>query len=117
MSGPLGQKRLGNAATQESTRAGSYPMNSLARRVTAEAIGTAFLLAVVIGSGIMGERLANGNAAIALLANTLATGAGLVALILTFGPISGAHFNPAVTLADAAQGGTPWKEVPAYIAA
>ena len=65
----------------------------------------------------MGERLANGNAAIALLANTLATGAGLVALILTFGPISGAHFNPAVTLADAAQGGTPWKEVPAYIMA
>src|SRR5437762_1460162 len=92
-------------------------MNSLARRVTAEAMGTAFLLAIVIGSGIMGERLANGNAAIALLGNTLATGAGLVALILTFGPISGAHFNPAVTLADAAQGDTPWKEVPAYIAA
>jgi glycerol uptake facilitator-like aquaporin len=65
----------------------------------------------------MGERLANGNVAITLLANTLATGAGLVALILTFGPISGAHFNPAVTLADAAQGGTPWKEVPAYIVA
>ena len=90
---------------------------NLTRRAIAEAIGTAFLLAVVIGSGIMGERLANGNAAIALLANTLATGAGLVALILTFGPISGAHFNPAVTLADAAQGDTPWKEVPAYIAA
>jgi len=92
-------------------------MNNLARRVTAEAMGTAFLLAIVIGSGIMGERLANGNAAIALLGNTLATGAGLVALILTFGPISGAHFNPAVTLADAAQGGTPWKEVPAYLMA
>jgi len=90
---------------------------NLTRRAIAEAIGTAFLLAVVVGSGIMGERLANGNAAIALLANTLATGAGLVALILTFGPISGAHFNPAVTLADAAQGGTPWKEVPAYIMA
>jgi len=90
---------------------------NLTRRAIAEAIGTALLLAVVIGSGIMGERLANGNAAIALLANTLATGAGLVALILTFGPISGAHFNPAVTLADAAQGGTPWKEVPAYIMA
>ena len=90
---------------------------NLTRRAIAEAIGTAFLLAVVIGSGIMGERLANGNAAIALLANTLATGAGLVALILTFGPISGAHFNPAVTLADAAQGGTPWKEVPAYVMA
>jgi glycerol uptake facilitator-like aquaporin len=89
----------------------------LIRRVTAELLGTAFLLAIVIGSGIMGERLANGNAAITLLANTLATGAGLVALILTFGPISGAHFNPAVTLADAAQGGTPWKEAPAYIIA
>src|SRR5216684_7124460 len=90
---------------------------NLTRRAIAEAIGTAFLLAVIIGSGIMGERLANGNAAIALLANTLATGAGLVALILTFGPISGAHFNPAVTLADAAQGGMPWKEIPAYVAA
>jgi glycerol uptake facilitator-like aquaporin len=90
---------------------------NLTRRAIAEATGTALLLAVVIGSGIMGERLANGNAAIALLANTLATGAGLVALILTFGPISGAHFNPAVTLADAAQGGTPWKEVPAYVMA
>ena len=66
---------------------------NLTRRAIAEAIGTAFLLAIVIGSGIMGERLANGNAAIALLANTLATGAGLVALILTFGPISGAHFQ------------------------
>jgi len=75
------------------------------------------LLAAVVGSGIMGERLAGGNMAIALLANTIATGAALIALILTFGPISGAHFNPAVTLADAAQGGTPWKDVPAYIAA
>jgi glycerol uptake facilitator-like aquaporin len=75
------------------------------------------LLATVVGSGIMGERLAGGNAAIALLANTLATGAGLVALILAFGPISGAHFNPAVTLADAVQGGTPLKEAPAYILA
>src|SRR2546421_12302227 len=92
-------------------------MPGIARRAVAEAVGTALLLATVVGSGIMGERLANGNAAIALLANTLATGAGLVALILTFGPISGAHFNPAVTLADAAQGGTPWKEVPAYIVA
>jgi glycerol uptake facilitator-like aquaporin len=90
---------------------------NLTRRAIAEAIGTAFLLAVVIGSGIMGERLANGNAAIVLLANAIATGAGLVALILTFSPVSGAHFNPAVTLADAAQGGTPWKEVPAYIVA
>lgn len=80
---------------------------SLARKLTAEALGTAFLLAVVIGSGIMGDRLAEGNTAIALLGNTLATGAGLVVLILTFGPISGAHFNPAVTLADAWQGGCP----------
>ncbi len=75
------------------------------------------LLAAVVGSGIMGERLAVGNVAVALLANTLATGAALVALILTFGPISGAHFNPAVTLADASQGGLAWFDVPAYIAA
>jgi len=71
---------------------------SFARRLTAEGLGTALLLAVVIGSGIMGERLAGGNAAIALLGNTLATGAALVVLIAVFGPISGAHFNPAVTL-------------------
>jgi len=88
---------------------------SLSRRLVAEGLGTAFLLAVVVGSGIMAERLAGGNVAIALLANTVAAGAGLVALILTFGPISGAHFNPAVTLADAWQGGLPWKQVPAYI--
>jgi len=85
--------------------------------MTAEAVGTALLLAGVVGSGIMGERLAAGNVAIALLANTLATGAMLVALILTLGPISGAHFNPAVTLADASQGGLPWREVPGYVAA
>jgi glycerol uptake facilitator-like aquaporin len=90
---------------------------TLARRVCAEGLGTALLLAVVVGSGIMGERLAGGNLAIALLANTLATGAGLVALILTLGPVSGAHFNPAVTLADATQGGLPWREVPAYVLA
>src|SRR5215470_4851066 len=89
----------------------------LTRKAASEAIGTAFLLATVIGSGIMGERLSGGNVAIALLANTLATGAALVALILTFGPVSGAHFNPAVTLADALQGGVQWREVPAYIAA
>ena len=88
----------------------------LGRRLAAEAVGTAFLLATVVGSGIMGERLAAGNAAVALLANTLATGAALVALILTFGPISGAHFNPAVTLADASQGGLPWRDVPGYVA-
>ena len=89
----------------------------LTRKVVAEALGIALLLATVVGSGIMGERLANGNVAIALLANTLATGAGLVAFILTFGPVSGAHFNPAVTLMDAWQGGIPWREVPGYIAA
>lgn len=89
----------------------------MARRVVAEALGTAFLLAAVVGSGIMGERVAGGNVAIALLANTIATGAMLVALILTFGPISGAHFNPAVTVADASQGGLAWHEVPVYIAA
>ena len=87
------------------------------RKLVAEALGTAFLLATVIGSGIMGETLAGGNVAIALLANTLATGAGLVCLILTFGPISGAHFNPAVTLADASQGGLPWRAVPGYMLA
>lgn len=90
---------------------------TLARRMAAETVGTAFLLMAVVGSGIMAERLAGGNAAIALLANTLATGAALVALILTFGSISGAHFNPAVTLADATQGGIAWREVPGYIAA
>ena len=87
------------------------------RRALAECLGTAFLLATVVGSGIMGEKLAGGNVAIALLANTVATGAGLVALILTFGPISGAHFNPAVTLADASQGGLAWREVPVYVGA
>src|SRR4051812_40407739 len=95
----------------------SHPAPTMARRLAAEAIGTGLLLATVVGSGIMGERLAGGNVAVALLANTLATGAGLVALILAFGPISGAHFNPAVTLADAWQGGLPWREAPAYIAA
>lgn len=87
----------------------------LPRRLVAEGLGTALLLATVVGSGIMGERLAGGNVAVALLANTLATGAGLVALILTFGPISGAHFNPAVTIADASQGGLRWRDVPPYV--
>ena len=90
---------------------------TLRRRVVAEGVGTALLLATVVGSGIMGERLAGGNVAVALLANTLATGAALVALILTFGPISGAHFNPAVTLADAWQGGIEWPDVGPYVAA
>jgi glycerol uptake facilitator-like aquaporin len=90
---------------------------SLKVRMTAEFVGTAFLLAAVVGSGIMGDRLSGGNLAIALLANTIATGAALVALILTFGSVSGAHFNPAVTLADASQRGIPWSEVPGYVIA
>jgi glycerol uptake facilitator-like aquaporin len=87
----------------------------LKRRCAAEGLGTALLLAAVVGSGIMGERLSGGNVALALLANTVATGAALVALILSFGPVSGAHFNPAVTLADATQGGISWRDVPAYV--
>src|SRR5262249_57469281 len=75
------------------------------------------LVVAGVGSGIRGERLAGGNVAIALLANTIATGAALVALILTFGSVSGAHFNPAVTLADASQRGIPWREVPGYLIA
>jgi len=90
---------------------------SYGKRIVAEGVGTALLLATVIGSGIMGEKLAGGNVAIALLANTLSTGAALVALILAFGPISGAHFNPAVTLADASQNGLPWRECPGYLLA
>jgi len=88
---------------------------SLPARLLAEFLGTAFLVAAVVGSGIMGERLAGGNVAIALLANTIATGAALVALILTFGPISGAHLNPAVTLADAIELGIAWPDAVLYI--
>jgi glycerol uptake facilitator-like aquaporin len=87
---------------------------TLARRLVAEFLGTAFLLVAVVGSGIMGERLAGGNVAIVLAANSLATGAALVALILTFGPISGAHFNPAVSVALAARGDLPWGNVLYY---
>jgi len=87
------------------------------RAVLAEGLGTALLLAAVVGSGIMGDRLSAGNVAIALLANSLATGCALVVLILIFGPISGAHFNPAVTLADATQGGVTWTRVPVYLGA
>ena len=90
---------------------------TLLRRVVAEFTGTLLLLAAVVGSGIMGERLAAGNVAVALLANTLATGSALVAIILAFGPISGAHLNPAVTLADAWMGGIRWRETPAYLLA
>ena len=87
----------------------------LSRRLAAEAVGTAFLLAVVVGSGIMGERLAAGNAAITLLANSVATGCGLWVLITIFGPISGAHFNPAVTLSFAAVGEFAWRDVLPYV--
>jgi glycerol uptake facilitator-like aquaporin len=91
------------------------PKVSLPRRLAAEFLGTLLLVATVVGSGIMAERLAGGNAALALLANTIATGAALVALILTFGPISGAHFNPAVTIADAIEKGISWSEASQYI--
>jgi len=89
---------------------------SPARRLVAEALGTALLLAVVVGSGIMGARLAGGNDAIALLANAIATGAGLTVLISVFGPISGAHFNPAVTLVSAARREIGWPVAAAYVA-
>jgi len=92
------------------------PGFDLPRRLFAEALGAALLLAIVIGSGIMGERLAGGNVAIALLGNTLATGAGLVVLIAMFGPISGAHFNPAVTLAMMLRGRIAPPEAIAYVA-
>ncbi len=88
---------------------------TISRRLTAEFLGTAFLVAAVIGSGIMGERLAAGNVALALLANTIATGAALVALILAFGPISGAHLNPAVTLSIALENGISWLESLQYV--
>lgn len=90
---------------------------TLARRLAAEVVGTALLLATIIGSGIMGEQLAQGNTAIALLANTLATSAALVALILAFGPISGAHFNPVVSVADAVFGQLKWRELPPVVLA
>ncbi|MGQ0529747.1 MAG: aquaporin [Panacagrimonas sp.] len=101
-----------NAADQ--TRPGRL---SLAKRASAEAIGTAMLLATIIGSGIMAERLADGNVAIALLANAIATGGALVALILSLGPISGAQFNPVVTLSLAASRLFAWRDVPAYVGA
>lgn len=90
---------------------------ALSRRLTAECLGTAFLLAAVVGSGIMAQKLAGGNVALALLCNTIPTGAILVVLILVFGPVSGAHFNPAVTLALAFRGEVPWRIVSIYIAA
>jgi glycerol uptake facilitator-like aquaporin len=90
---------------------------SLGRRALAEALGTGFLLATVVGSGIMAERLCGGNLALALLANAIATGAGLVALILTFAGISGAHFNPVITVADACERRLAWRDVLPYLAA
>jgi glycerol uptake facilitator-like aquaporin len=92
-------------------------MPSLAQRVFCEWLGTAFLLAAVVGSGIMAQRLAGGNVALALLCNTLATGAVLPVLILIFGPLSGAHFNPAVSLAFSLRGGLPWPAAPTYMLA
>src|SRR5919106_6967461 len=89
----------------------------LAKRIVAEALGTFFLLAAVVGSGIMAERLAGGNTAVALLANTAATGAALVALIISFAPVSGAHFNPVVTLSLALRFDLAWREVPFYVLA
>lgn len=87
------------------------------RAIVSEGIGTGLLVAAVVGSGIMGERLSDGNMALALLANSIATGAVLLTLIFTFGPISGAHFNPAVSLAAAVEGGLAWRRVPGYVAA
>jgi glycerol uptake facilitator-like aquaporin len=87
------------------------------RAIVAEAVGRALLVAAVVGSGIMGDRLAGGNAAIALLANSIATGAVLVTLIFTFAPISGAHFNPVVSFAAALEGGFAWRRVPGYVVA
>jgi len=90
---------------------------TLRARLVSEFLGTAFLVAAVVGSGIMAERLSGGNVGLALLANTMATGAALVALIFTFGPISGAHLNPVVSLADALEGGLSWRETLAYVPA
>jgi glycerol uptake facilitator-like aquaporin len=91
--------------------------SSLSRRIAAEFLGTGFLVAAVVGSGIMGERLAGGNIAIALLANTIATGAALAALILALRPISGAHLNPVVSMAESFRGGIAWQEAGLYITA
>jgi glycerol uptake facilitator-like aquaporin len=88
---------------------------SLDRKLVAEALGTMLLVAAVVGSGIMGAQLSGGNVAIALLANSIATGAVLIVIILTFARISGAHFNPAVTLSAAIEGGLRWPDVPAYV--
>ena len=114
--------RSADAVLRPAVNAGPRPSPASDRlpltwRAAAEGLGTAFLLAIVVGSGIMAERLFSGNQGLTLLANSLATGAGLVALILALGSVSGAHFNPAVTLADAFLGHRPWREVPVYAAA
>lgn len=96
---------------------GTLESPGLARRFVAEFLGTALLLAVVVGSGIMADRLDGGNVALALLANALAAGAGLIALILTFGPVSGAHFNPVVTLIEAWQRRMDRRDAPVYLLA
>jgi glycerol uptake facilitator-like aquaporin len=107
------RERLGAEASLEPPLQPFRP----AQRIAAEALGTALLLAAVIGSGVMGQRLAAGNDAIALLGNTLSTGAALVVLITIFGPVSGAHFNPAVTVAFALRRELPWPIAIAYVAA
>ena len=95
----------------------AHPDVTSGRAAAAECIATALLVCAVVGSGIMGDRLSGGNVGIALLANSLATGAALLCLILAFGPISGAHMNPAVSIVTASQGGLRWARVPAYVAA
>ena len=106
-------------ASLRAARAGAanVPGLGLPLRAVVDGVGTALLLAIVVGSGVMGEKLAGGNGAIALLANSIASGAGLTALLLAFGPVSGAHLNPIVTLTEAWRGGFPWTGVPAYVGA
>ena len=113
----MSEARLMGRRILTEVAAAPAPAFSLSRRLVAEALGTALLLAVVIGSGVMGERLAGGNAALALMGNTLATGAALVVLITIFGPISGAHFNPVVSLAFALRRELTWPLFAAFVAA
>ncbi len=111
---PLTARRSRTAAASERAATGQF---DLTRQLAAELLGTALLLAIVVGSGIMGERLAGGNTAIALIGNTLATGAGLAVLIAIFGPVSGAHFNPVVTLASLYRRTQPVSAASLYIIA
>jgi len=112
----LGLKQIPDNPRPDSGQPAANPPG-LAKRAAVEFAGSALLLAAIAGSGIMGERLSEGNVAIALLANSVATGAVLVALLLAFGELSGAHFNPVVTLSGAVRRAFPWRETPAYIAA